>query len=105
MADLEFNLQDITDLAGKMSALELTEQERMLLLAIFAVAAEHAEVSGGGGTATLPMPELWGKVAGSGVGDETNLGGLQQQLLNAYVPGNYFDSATALNEKIVGMRE
>jgi hypothetical protein len=104
MADLEFNPQDITDLADKISTLQFTEQQRLLLLAIFAAAANRTEVSGGGGTATLPMPELWGEIAGSGVGQDAALGGLREQLLNAYVPGNYFDSATRRRDKIVGMR-
>ena len=70
MADLEFNPQDIENLAQKISTLQqsLTEQERLLLLAIFAAAANRAKVSGGGGTATLPIPELWGQKAGSGPG-------------------------------------
>src|SRR5712664_4779044 len=105
MADLEFNAQDIKNLAQKLGSLQqfLSVQERVLLLAIFAAAANHAEVSGAGGTATLPLPELWGQKAGAGPGQETTLGGLQQQLLNAYVPGNYFDSVTKKTDKIVGM--
>ncbi len=106
MDDLEFQLHDITSLAQKLSTIQqsLTQQEHMLLLAIFAAAADRAVVSDPlAGTATLPVPEIQGEAAGGG-GLQATLGDLQQQLLNAYVPGNYFDSVAAANKKIVGMR-
>jgi len=106
MADLEFNLQDITNLAQKLRALQqsLSQQEHMLLLAIFAAAADRTEVSDPmAGTVTLPVPEIWGDTAGAG-GSQATLGDLQQQLLNAYLPGNYVESVAGGNKKIVGMR-
>jgi hypothetical protein len=105
VANLEFSPQDIENLAQKLGRLQpsLSQQEHMLLLAIFAAAADRAVVSDAAGTATLPVPEIWGQVPGAG-GKQATLGDLQEQLINAYVPGNYFDSVTAVNEKIVGLR-
>jgi hypothetical protein len=79
MANLEFNQQELADLAGKLSTLDLTDQERALLLAIFAAAAERVNQTDVG-VATLPQ-------AGE-TGEEPTVEDLQQQLLNAYIPGN-----------------
>ena len=106
LADLEFNLQDISNLAQKLRGIQqsLSQQEHMLLLAIFAAAAARVTVSDPlAGTVTLPVPEIRGDTPGAG-GPQATLGDLQQQLLNAYIPGNYFDSVAGGNDKIVGMR-
>ena len=96
MADLEFNRQEIEDLARKLSTLEssLSEQERALLLAIFAAAADRARQTGPS-VATLPeastdeAPET-----GAGTDEQATLADLQQQLLSAFIPGSSFDSVT-----------
>jgi hypothetical protein len=87
MADLEFNRQEIEELAGKLSTLEssLTVQERALLLAIFAAAADQANQTGPS-VATLPQA--------SGTDEEATLVDLQQQLLSAHTPGNSFNDVT-----------
>ena len=106
MADLEFQLKDISNLAQKLRTIQqsLSQQEHMLLLAIFAAAAARVTVSDPlAGTITLPVPEIRGETPGAG-GLQATLGDLQQQLLNAYIPGNYFDSVAGGNDKIVGMR-
>jgi hypothetical protein len=95
MADVEFTRKDIEDLARKLSTLQpfLSDQERQLLLAIFATAADHAESTGPGG-ASLPAASIRGQEADAGAADQVTAEGLQQQLLSAYVPGNDFDSLT-----------
>lgn len=106
MAGLEFSLQDISSLVQKLQGIQqsLSQQEHMLLLAIFAAAADRVTVSDPlAGTATLPVAEIRGETPGAG-GLQATLGDLRQQLLNAYIPGNYFDSVSGGNEKIVGMR-
>lgn len=87
MADLEFNRREIEDLARKLSTLEssLTVQERALLLAIFAAAADRANQTGPG-VAALPQA--------SGTDEEATLADLQQQLLSAHTPGNSFNDVT-----------
>ena len=83
MTYLEFDRKEIENLIQKLSTLNLNEQERALLLAIFAAAADRAQQTGPT-VATLPE---------ASVGEET-LADLQQQLLTAYTPGNSFDSVT-----------
>jgi hypothetical protein len=96
MADLEFNRQEIEDLAQKLSTLEsiFSEQERALLLAIFAAAADRAKQTGPS-VATLPEASV-GQTPGAGAGtdEQPTPADLQQQLLSAYTPGNSFDSVT-----------
>jgi hypothetical protein len=107
VADLEFNLNDVTSLAEKLKALQpnLSQQEYMLLLAIFAAAAARATVtSQAAQTSTLPVPEISGQKATtpiSRVTPET----LKNQLLNAYIPGNYFQAVDpSTQDKITGDR-
>ena len=105
MTDLEFNLDEVTSLARKLSAVQqdLTGGEYGLLLAIFAAAAARAEVTNADtGTSTLPLAEIFGQAA-TGAPNVT-LGDLQHQLLNAYIPGNYFESVAATTDKTVGLR-
>jgi hypothetical protein len=83
MAYLEFNREEIESLIEKLSMLEFSEQERELLLAIFAAAADRAQQTG---PTEAKLPQ-------ASAGQET-LADLQQQLLNAYTPGNSFDSVT-----------
>jgi hypothetical protein len=95
MPDMEFTQEDLDRLVEKVAALapDLDEPERVLLLAIFAMAAEHAKPSRPG-RATLPQPasrdEFPQEIAEPA--DPTTLGDLRQQLLNAYITGNSFDS-------------
>lgn len=94
MTDLQFGPDDITGLAEKLSAVTgLTETEYGLLLAIFAVAAARVEVTDPGtGQSTLPKPQIVGQAAGPNLPDVTQVTPalLKEQILNAYIPGNYF---------------
>lgn len=94
MTDLQFGPDDITGLTQKLSAVQgLTETEYGLLLAIFAAAAARVEVTDPGtGQSTLPKPEIVGQAPGPNLPDVTQVTPLQlqQQLLTAYIPGNYF---------------
>lgn len=96
MYDLVFSRQEIADLAQKLNVLEpdLTDQERRLLVAIFAAAADRAQPVGPS-EATLPAADV-GQTpdAGTGTGEQASLADLQQQLLSAYTPGNSFESIT-----------
>lgn len=106
VADLEFNLTDVTNLAQKLSGLQqdLTQQEHQLLLAIFAAAAARATVTNAvTSTSTLPQPQVHGPASGAGPG-YASAADLQEQLLNAYIPGNYFDGVNSITEKTVGSR-
>lgn len=96
MANLEFSQKDIEDLARKLSTLQpfLSDQERALLLAIFAAAAGSAKPFGPSG-ATLPKAGIAGQAAVAGTAAPVTAADLQQQLLGAYVPGNDFGSVTS----------
>ncbi len=85
MADQRFSRREIAELARKIGELRLSENERTLLLAIFAAAADSA-VRTPGGEARLAEAEVQGEPESGELGD------LQRQLLNAYIPGNSFDS-------------
>jgi hypothetical protein len=98
MAGVQFNLQDIEDLDQKLSTLQqfLSDKERALLLAIFAAAAGRIKVSITGQgelEGELPTP-----IVDQALYDRTDwqqtLADLQQQLLNAYIPGEDPDSGT-----------
>jgi hypothetical protein len=105
VADFEFNLNDVKSLAGKLSAakLNLSEQERQLLLAIFAAAAARAVVTDlKATTSTLPQAAIMVQAAGAG-GPNVNLEELQNQLLNAYIPGNYFQAVGDALSRTVGL--
>jgi len=88
MADLVFNQNTLESLCAKVSTLqpELSVGEYQLLLAIFAVAADHARSLGAAGEAALP------EAAGSAQAADTapDAAALQQQLLDAYVAGSSF---------------
>lgn len=105
MADLQFSRQDIEDLAQKLSMVKppLSEQESKLLLAIFAAAADRAKPSGPDGGATLPEFEIRNQPPEAGADVPVTLTGLQEQLLNAYIPGNDFNFI--VTGKIVGEPE
>ncbi len=93
MADLEFSRDDIVSLIEKISTLQpdFSDQEFQLLLSIFALAAEHAWPAGEPQTAILPEAAAPGQQPGVG---PATVDELQQQLLQAYIPGSSFDSVT-----------
>lgn len=97
MANLEFNKQDIQNLAQKLATLwdKFSPQERALLLAIFANAAGKVNPPGPQQPATLPAASDSAQALAAGAGYEATLANYQQQLLTAYVAGNSFDSVTA----------
>ena len=98
MANLEFNKQDIENLAQKLATLwdKFSPQERALLRAIFANAAGKVNPPGPGQPATLPAAASDSAQAlAAGAGYEATLVNYQQQLLTAYIAGNSFDSVTA----------
>jgi hypothetical protein len=106
VADIEFNLDDVTSLAQKLSnaksALGLTPKEYDLLLLIFAAAAARAEVTDvEAGTSTLPNAKIMGETVGPGDPAVTS-GDLQYQLLNAYIPGNYFQAVAPGQASTIG---
>lgn len=94
MADFLFDPADIASLAQKLNnakqQLGLTEQEYNLLLLIFAAAAARVEVvDDQTGRSSLPNARIVGQAVGPGDAGVA-LGNLKDQLLNAYIPGNYF---------------
>jgi hypothetical protein len=97
MADLEFSRQDIEGLTQKLATLSPTfsPQERALLLAIFASAADNANPPGQGQPATLSAASNSAQPLADGADYNATLKNFQQQLLTAYTPGNSFDSVTA----------
>jgi hypothetical protein len=98
MADMEFSRDDIDSLIEKISTLQpdFNDQERSLLMSIFALAAEHA-LPTAVGTAMLPEAVAPGQ-ATSGSGPAT-ADELKQQLLRAYIPGSSFDSITESSDE------
>jgi hypothetical protein len=96
MADLEFNKQDIQNLAQKLATLwgEFSPQERKLLLAIFANAAGNVKPPSQTQPATLPAASNSAQALAPGANYEATLANYQQQLLTAYIAGNSFDSTT-----------
>jgi hypothetical protein len=106
MADLSFNLGDITSLTGKLKnvqqSLDLTEHEYKLLLAIFAAAASQIDLNNpaANDSSTLPLPEIFGAAPDAVGSSDVTSGDLQTQLLNAYIPGSSF-SETSQPPRIV----
>jgi hypothetical protein len=101
MADLQFSRDEVAALAGKIGELDtrLSQKERVLLLAIFAAAAASVEPATRNHGALLAGAEIRQQESWPGDGDPDSgddereeLGDLQRQLLNAYIPGNSFDS-------------
>jgi hypothetical protein len=101
MADLEFSRDDIVSLIEKISTLQpdFSDQELQLLTSIFALAAEHVMPAGELQTATLPEAVAPGQQAGVG---PATVDELQQQLLQAYIPGSSFDSVTGSDAEVAG---
>ena len=97
MANLEFNKQDIQNLAQKLATPwdKFSPQERALLRAIFANAAGKVNPPGPGQPATLPAASDSVQALATGAGYEATLANYQEQLLTAYIAGNSFDSVTA----------
>jgi hypothetical protein len=87
MQELQFNQKDIEDLARKVGTLEpyLSERERALLLAIFAVASER--VARRNRAATLPAADTVHPSRVAPTGKQATFSDLQRQLLDAYVAG------------------
>ena len=104
MAHVEFKQKDIKDLVDKLDGIldSLTEQERILLVAIFATAANHAVVSGKD-LAILPVPKIRGQRGRVGGRGELTAEELKEQLLKAYVPGKDLGTVTHSTDKIVGV--
>ena len=100
MADLEFSRDDIVSLTEKVSTLQpqFSAHELQLLMSIFALAAEHAVPAPGPETVMLPEAAAPGQQAG-GSGAAT-VEELQQQLLQAYIPGTSFDSITGSDTEV-----
>jgi hypothetical protein len=94
VADLNFTLAEVTSLAQKLSAVQnlqesLTGPERDLLLAIFAAAADRAQVvNAQSGESTLPQAAVAQTVQEAIPVVTPEI--LKDQLLQAYIPGNYF---------------
>ena len=89
MEYVQFNQEDIADLATKISETtqELTPKEKLLLLAVFAAAADRATViDRARGLAELPVARI--------SDPELTHGELKLQLLRAHTPGKYFDQDT-----------
>lgn len=104
MTDLEFTRADIEGLTRKLGGLDLSSQERRLLLAIFAAAAKRAERTGKAGSSARiqeasvsPDPETQPRA-------QPTLADLQSQLLNAYTPTlEHFGSITGPGpDKVAG---
>jgi hypothetical protein len=99
MAELEFSRDDIVSLIEKISTLQpdFSDQELQLLMSIFALAAEHVMPAGELQTAMLPEAVAPGQQAGGG---PATVDELQQQLLQAYIPGSSFDSVTGSDAEV-----
>jgi len=106
MTNLEFTQQDIERLVDKLAAVTstLTQQERMLLVAIFAAAANQTQPSDTPNAGLLPVPEFWGQERGTGArrGLQPTTEELKRQLLDGYVPGKDFGGSTHIDKKVVG---
>ena len=101
--DLEFSLDDVTSLAQKLSSIQqnLSAQEYKLLLAIFAAAAARATVTNQAAKkSTLPQAHVVGQRSGR-IPDQS-LGDLQDQLIRAYIPGNYFEAVDPVAASTIG---
>jgi hypothetical protein len=97
MANLEFSRRDIEGLTEKVASLygTLSPQELALLLAIFAAAAGITNPPSQNQPSTLPTASSSGPPLAAGANYDATRAYFQQQLLNAYTPGNSFDSVTA----------
>ena len=93
VADLNFTLAEITSLAQKLSTVQnLTGPEHDLLLAIFAVAADRAKVVNAlNQESSLPQAAVAQTVPEPIAVVTPEI--LKDQLLQAYIPGNYFRAA------------
>ena len=106
VADLNFTLAEVTSLAQKLSTVQnlqesLTGPEHELLLAIFAAAAARVTVTNAvTKTSTLPQAHVVGQARGR-IHDQS-LADLQDQLIRAYIPGNYFQAVDPLAASTIG---
>jgi hypothetical protein len=102
MADLEFKRDDIVSLIEKVSSLQphFSTQELQLLMSIFALAAEHTVPTDTPQVAMLPEATAPGQQAGGT--EPATVDELQQQLLQAYIPGSSFDSVTGSDAEVAG---
>jgi hypothetical protein len=103
VGDFEFTLEQVTSLAQKLSKVQqdLQPEEYKLLLAIFAAAAARATVTNQAAhTSTLPEPHVVGQA--SGPIPQQSLNDLQDQLINAYIPGNYFQAVDPTKGRTTG---
>jgi hypothetical protein len=94
---VEFTHREIADLADKISeaAHVLTDKERVLLLAIFAIAADQAQlVDPEQGIVELPAARI--------DDPEVTRGELKLQLLRAYTPGKFFDEVHKSRKTVIG---
>lgn len=107
MAHLGFNQRDINNLVNKLDRVmgELTDQERMLLVAIFKAAASQAERSNEN-ESLLPALESWGQGSEKGTRREykPTKEELKRQLRNGYIPGKNVGTPTHSTYKVVGPR-
>jgi hypothetical protein len=106
VVDLTFTLAEVTSLAQKLSQVQnlqdsLTAEEYDLLLAIFAAAAARAKVINEvNQTSTLPEAEVSGQAKPPIAGVTPEL--LQEQLIKAYIPGNYFNAVAEISHSTIG---
>ena len=93
MPELQFNQKDIEDLSRKVGTLEpyLSDEERTLLLAIFAAASASAKRPSAASrkrAATLPVADTnHPATRGARTPRQATFGDLQRQLLDAYKAG------------------
>jgi hypothetical protein len=102
MIEVAFDREDINELAEKIANRlhDLSPFEHALLLAIFAAAADRAEHAGDH-RATLPASQFTHIPLERRKDDDVSADELHRQLLEAFTPGNDFDSVVA-SAKIVG---
>lgn len=106
MDHLGFDQKDVKNLVDKLELItdKLTEQERMVLVAIFDAAAKQTERSEENeNEVLLPLPGLWGAER-EGARRQPTKEGLKKQLNNGFLPGKDPGTETHSGAKIVGTR-
>lgn len=91
--NVPFSYEDIEHLADKLSGAGLDDQERLLLVAIFAAAAARARPAEPF-KATLPSFAVSDKPGSEYGVENVPLKELKHQLLNAFIPGQDFTWVT-----------